>query len=97
MDNIEKKILIDRILKGMLAVAALIFSVSYAFGQYVHFRESNILDLNTWINCVKTEQLSDRAYEFCREKAEESYIFKNPYDWNSVTPTPAVPVENGTE
>lgn len=71
----------DRIIRITLTVSALIFSLSYAFGQYVRFRESNVLDLDAWINCAKTEQLSDTAYQFCRQKASENYMFKKHYDW----------------
>jgi len=93
MDKMEKKLLIDRIFKGVFAIAALVFSVSYAFGQYVHYRESNVRDLNAWMDCVRTEQFTDRAYEFCREKTEENYIFKKHYDWEPVSRA-AIPADD---
>lgn len=65
----------------VIAVAVIIFSVGYVFGQYVHYKESNIRDLEAWTDCVRTTQLSNRAYEFCQEKTSENYIFKQPFDW----------------
>jgi hypothetical protein len=78
-------IITDRRLHAALVVAALIFSVSYAFGQYVRYKENNLAAVNTWINCVKTESFTDRAYNFCKEKTAESYLFKESFDWATGT------------
>ena len=84
----DKKLISDRmferIIRATAVVAVLICSLSYTFGQYIRYRENNVRDLEAWIDCAKTEQFSDRAYEFCREKAEENYIFKQYYDWFDV-------------
>ncbi|MEI6650819.1 MAG: hypothetical protein WCL23_05315 [Candidatus Moraniibacteriota bacterium] len=91
----DKKLISDRmferIIRATAVVAVLIFSLSYAFGQYIRYRESNVRDLEAWIDCARTEQFSDRAYEFCREKAEENYLFKKSYHWGMVESAP-VPV-----
>ena len=84
MDKIEKKLMFDRVFKGVLAIAALIFSTGYAFGQYVNYKESNVRDLEAWMDCARTDQFTDRAYEFCRQKAKENYILKKPYEWGPV-------------
>lgn len=75
------KTVADMLFRGLLVLAALVFSISYAFGQYIRYKENNINDLNAWINCAQTDQLSDKAYEFCKTKASENYIFKTPFDW----------------
>jgi hypothetical protein len=84
----DKKIIsdrmFDRIIRAIAVGAVLIFSLSYTFGQYVRYRESNVRDLEVWMDCVKTDQFSERAYAFCKEKAEENYIFKQYYDWTDV-------------
>lgn len=77
----------DRIVRIAFAAAALIFSGSYAFGQYVNYKKSNVRDLEAWMDCARTDQFSDRAYEFCKEKAEENYLFKKPYHWDSMPVT----------
>ena len=92
----------DRIIKVLLVVAALIFSLSYAFGQYVRYRESNVRDLEAWMDCAQTDQFTDRAYEFCKEKAEENYLFKKPYHWGTAVSAPTsepvpAPVEGEEE
>lgn len=71
----------DGIFRGLLVLSALIFSISYAFGQYIRYKENNIDDLNAWMHCAQTEQFSDKAYEFCRTKASENYLFKKSFDW----------------
>jgi hypothetical protein len=70
----------------LFTVSVFIFSVSYAFSQYVRFREHNLNEINTWLDCVKTVQLSDQAYEFCRTKVSENYLFEVPYDWKKNLP-----------
>lgn len=87
----------DRIFQIVLAVAALIFSVSYAFGQYVNYKESNVRDLEAWMDCARTDQFSDRAYEFCKEKAEENYLFKKPYGWSAAQAEAGSQTEDGDE
>jgi len=82
----------DRLVKNsallLVAVSIFIFSVSYAFSQYVRFRDHNVNEINAWLNCVRTSQLSDRAYDFCRTKLAENYMFEIPYDWKKQTLAP---------
>jgi hypothetical protein len=88
----DKKIIsdkmFDRILHSVLVFAALVFCVSYAFGQYVNYKKSNVRDLEAWMDCARTDQFTDRAYDFCKEKAEENYLFKKPYHWGAAVPAP---------
>lgn len=81
-----EKPLFDKVLWLLFALAAIIFAGSYSFGQYVRYKESNIEDLNAWMNCVRTEQFTDEAYRFCREKCSENYIFKKHFDWGDGRP-----------
>ncbi len=72
----------------LVSVSVFIFSVSYAFSQYVGFREHNVNEINAWLSCVRTGQLSDRAYEFCKTKLAENYLFEVPYNWQKQSPAP---------
>jgi hypothetical protein len=85
MSFMEKPI-VERVLWGIIAVSALVFAVSYAFGQYVRYKQSNIEDLNAWMECVRTEQFTDEAYRFCQAKCSENYIFKKHFDWGDGRP-----------
>lgn len=102
----DKKIIsdkmFDRILHSVLAFAALVFCLSYAFGQYVNYKKSNVRDLEAWMDCARTDQFTDRAYDFCKEKAEENYLFKKPYHWGTAVSAPTsepvpAPVEGEEE
>lgn len=81
-----EKPIVERVLWGIIAVSALVFAVSYAFGQYVRYKQSNIEDLNAWMECVRTEQFTDEAYRFCQAKCSENYIFKKHFDWGDGRP-----------
>lgn len=81
-----EKTLFDKVLWLLFALAAVVFVGSYAFGQYVRYRQSNIEDLNTWMECVRTEQFTDEAYKFCQAKCSENYMFKKHFDWGDGRP-----------
>lgn len=73
--------LFHKILYSVVAGAFLILAGSYAFSKYINYREHNLHVLDTWLACVHEQGLSERAYEFCREKSAENYIIRDRYDW----------------
>jgi hypothetical protein len=72
-----------KVMVGIFTVAALIFSVSFAFSEYLEVRKLNIEALATWNACVADSNLGDKAYEFCRQKCSDNYMFKKPFDWGT--------------
>lgn len=66
---------------SLFAFSIFVFAVSYAFSQYIRLREHNLHEIDVWLRCVQSNQLGDRAYDFCKTKVSENYLFEVPYDW----------------
>jgi len=79
----KNKELFNQVMVVIFAVIAFIFTVSYAFSQYLEMRKINVQDLAVWNACVENSNLGDRAYQFCKEKSSENYLFKEHFDWSS--------------
>ena len=73
----------NRVMLIIFAVIAFVFTASYAFSQYLEVKKINIQDLAVWNACVEDSNLGDRAYEFCRQKCSDNYMFKKPFNWGA--------------
>ena len=78
----KNKELFNQIMTIVFAVIALIFALTYAFSQYLEMRKINVQDLAVWNACVENSNLGDRAYQICKEKSSDNYLFKEHFDWN---------------
>jgi hypothetical protein len=71
MDTFNKALLI------ILALSALILSLSFAFSQYVRVKEHNLAVISQIKQCAD-KNLSDEAQEDCSKLIQKEYIFTYP-------------------
>lgn len=82
----------NRVMIVVFAVIAFVFTASYAFSQYLEVKKINIQDLAVWNACVEDSNLGEQAYQFCRQKCSDNYMFKKPFNWG-----PGAGVSDGDE
>jgi len=73
----------NRVMIIFFAVIAFCLTLTYAFSQYLEVKKINIQDLATWNACVEDSNLGEQAYQFCRQKCSDNYMFKKPFDWGA--------------
>jgi hypothetical protein len=72
----------------IFAICAVVFTSSFAFSEYLEIKANNIQAISTWNACIQNSNLGDRAYEFCRSKCSENYMFKTPFEWGEFAGIP---------
>ncbi len=64
---------------SLIAVSALLFSISYAFGQYVEAKDHNLAVLKPLLDlCFSAEGLTTETVQQCTELNKKQFIFKYP-------------------